>query len=198
MKAITIASAAVGVALLGCGDFNRPISSGDFDPLGTPGSMRSTLDSVNGFRGGQFVRAIMDNTAFYSKRPKSDTDADKLLPRGTSMKVITQSDNYVKVELDSGEIGFVPAIMVEDPNQIPDMSLYGNPNEFQVYPPVGGFEPLPEVPQGEMPPEGSIPTVIDPEAPASDIPNPQVDVLPKLPPAQEQAPPAGETGETGE
>lgn len=204
MKAMTILCAAVGLGLPGCGDFNRPISSGDFDPLGSPGAMRTSLDSVSGFRGGQFVRAIMDNTAFYQKRPKGDADADKLLPRGTSMKVITQTDNYVKVELDSGEIGFVPAIMVEDPNAVPDMSMYGNPNEFQVYPPMEGFEALPEVPQGEMPPEGSIPTVIDPEAPASDIPNPQVDVLPKLPPAQETpptVPPASEapaTGGTGE
>lgn len=108
------------------------------------------------------------------------------------MKVITQVDNYVKVELDSGEIGFVPAIMVEDPNQVPDMSIYGNPNEFQVYPPAEGFEALPEVPQGEMPPAGSIPTVIDPDGPASVLPNPQVDLLPKLPPAQ-QTPPVQET-----
>jgi hypothetical protein len=188
MKAMTTLSAAVGLTLLGCEDFSRPITSGDFDPLGTPGGMRSSLDTANGFRGGQFVRAIMDNTAFYQQRPKADADADKLLPRGTSMKVVTQTDNYVKVELDSGEIGFVPAIMVEDPNQVPDMSIYGNPNEYQVYPPLNGLETLPEVPQGEMPPEGSIPTVIDPEAPVSDIPNPQVDVLPKLPPAQQTPP----------
>jgi hypothetical protein len=140
------------------------------------------------FMGGE---TIMDNTAFYSKRPKGDAEADKLLPRGTSMKVVAQSDNFVKVELDSGEIGFVPAIMVEDPTRVPDVSLYGNPNEYQVYPPMQGFETLPAVPQGEMPPEGAIPTVIDPEAPASDIPNPRVDLLPKLPPAQE-TPPAQE------
>lgn len=168
--------------------------------------MRSSLNTVSGFRGGQFVRSIMDNTAFYQQRPKGDADADKLLPRGTSMKVITQTDNFVKVELDSGEIGFVPAIMVEDPTQIPDMSIYGNPNEFQVYPPMEGFEALPTVPQGEMPPAGSIPTVIDPEAPATDVTDPKVDVLPKLPPAAEtpapttvppsdQAPAAGGTGE---
>jgi hypothetical protein len=180
------------VAVSGCEDFNRPITAGDFDPLGSPGNTRSSLNAANGFRGGQFVRAIMGNTAFYKNRPKGDADADKLLPIGTSMKVINQTDNYVKVELDSGEIGFVPAIMVEDPNQVPDMSMYGNPNEFQVYPPMEGFEALPQVPQGEMPPAGSIPTVIDPGAPASGVPNPRVDVLPQLPPAQ-QTPPVPET-----
>lgn len=183
-----ILGAAASLTLIGCEDFNRPITAGDFDPLASPGSTRSALSPANGFRGGQFVRAIMDNTAFFLKRPSGEADADKLLPRGTSMKVINQVDNYVKVELDSGEIGFVPAIMVEDPNQIPDMSLYGNPGEFQLYPPLEGFEAPPEVLPGEMPPEGAIPTVIDPAAPPSSGQGPRVDLLPKLPPAQEGAP----------
>ena len=41
------------------------------------------------FAAGQFVRAVMDNTAFFKERPKGDADADKLLARGTSMKVIS-------------------------------------------------------------------------------------------------------------
>ena len=188
MKGKTILGVAVCLSLAGCEDFNRPITGGDFDPLSSPGSMRSAGSVANGFRGGQFVRAIMDNTAFFSKRPSGEADADKLLPRGASMKVISQVDNYVKVELDSGEIGFVPAIMVEDPNQIPDGSLYGNPNEFQIYPPLEGVEMPPDVLPGEMPPEGAIPTVVDPATPAPNDANPQVDLLPKLPPAKETPP----------
>jgi hypothetical protein len=175
MKRILVIPAVIVLGLTACDTMNRPISSGDFDPLRPPGS-NSTLSTATGpsFKAGQFVRATMDSTAFFKTRPKGDGDADKLLPRGTSMKVISTSDSYVKVELDSGEVGFVPAIMLEDPNAAANAPA-ANPNEFQVYPPLGGYgQPLPTVPTGEMPPEGAIPTVIDPEAPATTTPVPPV------------------------
>lgn len=118
----------------------------------------------------------MDNTAFFKNRPKGDGDADKLLKRGTSMKVISTSSSYVKVELDSGEIGFVPAIMLEDPNAVASSSST-RPGEYQVYPPLPGSgpgEPLPIITPAELPPEGAIPTVIDPDAPSTNSPVPTV------------------------
>jgi hypothetical protein len=187
---------------------NRPISTGNFDPLRPPGDgMNSNMAVGPAFKAGQFVCASMDNTAYFKVRPKGDGDADKLLPRGTSMKVISTVDSFVKVELDSGEIGFVPGIMLEDPNAAPAPAPGGmlpvNPGEIQVYPPVPGFgEPLPTVKPGEMPPEGSIPTVIDPEAPATNPPVPPVTpptdtfpapVDPK--PGSTPLPPNGEEGE---
>jgi len=148
---------------------NQPISSGDFDPLRPPGS--SVNKAVEGSAGssytaGQFVRATMANTAFYNKRPGGDGDADKLLKRWTSMKVISTSGSYLKVELDSGEIGFVPAVMVEDPNLA--VAATSLPGEFQVYPPLTGDMggPLPIIDPAGLPPDGAIPTVIDPEAPS--------------------------------
>ncbi len=154
---------------------NQPISSGDFDPLRAPGSnLNKTPEGTSGnaFTAGQFVRASMANTAFYKKRPKGDGDADKLLSRGTSMKVISTSGSYIKVELDSGEIGFVPAVMVEDPNLA--VATAPLPGEFQVYPPLTGDMggPLPILDPVGLPPDGAIPTIIDPEAPSVILPNP--------------------------
>jgi hypothetical protein len=179
MKCTPAISAAVVLGLAACDTMNRPITTGNFDPLRPPGDGNNSNMAVGpAFKAGQFVRASMDNTAFFKVRPKGDGDADKLLSRGTSMKVISTADSYVKVELDSGEIGFVPGIMLEDPNTAaaPPAGTYPvNPNEIQVYPPMPGFgEPLPTVKPGEMPPEGSIPTVIDPEAPATNPPVPPV------------------------
>lgn len=125
------------------------------------------LSSASTFSAGQFVNASMNNTAFFRTRPKGDGDADKLLSRGSSMKVISTSGSYVKVELDSGEVGFVPAVMLEVPGSSPasDFPL-DNPGEFQIYPPPSGLaEPLPLIDPSGLPPEGSIPTVIDPDAP---------------------------------
>lgn len=176
MKRISAIPAVIVLGLSACDTMNRPISSGDFDPLRPPGSGNVPTTTVSsGFKAGQFVRAMMDNTAFFKNRPKGDTEADKLLPRGTSMKVISNVDSFVKVELDSGEVGFVPAVLVEDPNAAAAGMAPVNPGEYQVYPPVGGFgQPLPATPAGELPPDGAIPTVIDPEAPAGNAPVPPV------------------------
>ncbi|MES2439858.1 MAG: hypothetical protein V4584_12350 [Verrucomicrobiota bacterium] len=180
MKCIPALSAIAVLGLTACDTMTSPISSGDFDPLRPPGGNIGSPSLVSGttFKAGQFVRASMDNTALFKVRPKGDADADKLLPRGTSMKVISNSGSYVKVELDSGEIGFVPSVMLEDPNAVPQAPVTGA-GEYQVYPPLPGVgtgigEPLPPLDPTGLPPEGAIPTIIDPEAPPGIAPVPPV------------------------
>ncbi len=171
------AIAAVVLSLASCGTFTGPLSSsGDFDPLRQPGSTTKLVSQGPTFSAGQFVRASMDNAAFFKNKPNGNSDADKLLKRNTSMKVISASGTYVKVELDSGEIGFVPALMVEDPSAVPQMAVTG-PGQYQVYPPLpmtGVGEPLPIIDPTGLPPEGAIPTIIDPDAPAVVEPVPAV------------------------
>jgi hypothetical protein len=181
MKRLSAIPAVISLGLVACESMNRPVTSGSFDPLRAPGSDQAGMAATNtGFAAGRFVRSIMDNTAFFKERPKGDADADKLLARGTSMKVISSSDSYVKVELDSGEIGWVPSIMLENPDATaPTGDPFGapNPGEYQVYPPLGGYGgALPPVNPAELPPEGAIPTVIDPDAPAGPAPVPPVTV----------------------
>jgi hypothetical protein len=178
MKRLSAIPAVISLGLAACETMNRPVTGGNFDPLQAPGTEQTGM-VANGssFAAGQFVRAVMDNTAFFKVRPKGDADADKLLARGTSMKVISSGDSYVKVELDSGEVGWVPSVMLEDPNAAAptgDAFAAPNPGEYQVYPPVGGYGgALPPVTPGEAPPEGAIPTVIDPEAPTGPAPLPE-------------------------
>lgn len=177
MKCIPALSAIAVLGLVSCDTMTGPISSGDFDPLRPPGgNVGGSVSTTSAFKAGQFVRASMSNTAFFKNRPKGDGDADKLLPQGTSMKVITTSGSYVKVELDSGEIGFVPSVMLEDPNTAAPLPT-GNPGEYQVYPPLPGGdmgEPLPPLDPTGLPPDGAIPTVIDPDAPVPTTPVPPV------------------------
>jgi len=174
MKCTPVLAAIAALGLAACDTMNSPITSGDFDPLRPPGGNLGTpTAAAPTFSAGQFVRATMDSTAFFKNRPKGDADADKLLPRGTSMKVVSTSGSYIKVELDSGEVGFVPTVMVEDPNAAPKLATT-NPGEFQVYPPLstGVGEPLPVIDPAGLPPEGAIPTVIDPDAPVIQTPVP--------------------------
>lgn len=153
-----------------------PITSGDFDPLRPPGSnSNASVAPVANFSAGQFVRAAMDNTAFFKARPNGDADADKLLKRGTSMKVVSLSGTYLKVELDTGEVGFVPSVMMENPNATPG-AITTAPGQYQIYPPIntGMGQPLPIIDPAGLPPDGAIPTVIDPDAPAIQQPVPPV------------------------
>jgi len=178
MKCTPALSLVAVLSLAACDTMTTPLSSGGYDPLGPPGGKinSSAVDTGPIFKAGQFVRAAMDNTALFKVRPKGDADADKLLKRGTSMKVISTSGSYVKVELDSGEIGFVPSVMVEDPNAVPATQI-ASPGEYQVYPPLPGAgmgEPLPTIDPTGLPPEGAIPTVIDPGATVPTTPVPPV------------------------
>jgi hypothetical protein len=198
MKRISAIPAVISLGLAACETMNRPVTGGSFDPLQAPGSDQTGMTAnTTTFAAGRFVRAIMDNTAFFKTRPKADADADKLLARGTSMKVISSVESYVKVELDSGEVGWVPAVMLEDPDAAaPSGDPFGapNPGEYQVYPPLGGYGgALPQVTPAELPPEGAIPTVIDPDAPAGPAPVPPVTVPGDQFPAPEAAKPDGET-----
>lgn len=209
MKCALPLSAIISLGLVACETMNSPITGGGFDPLRAPGTSVAPATSTGAaFSAGQFVQASLDNTAFFKNRPKGDADADKLLKRGTSMKVISNSSSYVKVELDSGEIGFVPAIMLEDPNAVA-ASYSTRPGEYQVYPPLPGsgpVEPLPTIDPAGLPPEGAIPTVIDPEAPPTTAPVPPINQptgdfaapAPLVEPKIEESVPLPPNGEEGQ
>ncbi len=183
MKCCTQVFTAIALlSIVSCDTFNTPLNtSGDFDPLRTAGGGASGPNLATGptYRAGQFVRAALDNTAFYKSKPRGEANADQLLKRGTSMKVVSSGSSYLKVELDSGDIGFVPVVMIEDSSSAPQ-STSASSREVQVYPPLPGsfdsgpIQPLPPSDPAGAPPEGAIPTVIDPEAPAASATPPVV------------------------
>lgn len=174
MKLLPFLSVPVlGVFLAGCDAINRPLGSGgDFDPLNAPGGGThvNVVDAnSNSFRPGQFVKTAMDNAAFFKQRPKGDADADRLLKANTPMKVVSTDGSYLKVELDSGEVGYVPSVMVVDQAAV-DVPMNG---AMQVAPLPQGATPKDPVPAAGTPAEGVIPTTIDPEAPSSAAPAPK-------------------------
>lgn len=182
MKPLLLLSAFAVLGIAACNTMNAPLSSSDFDPLLPPGGGIKPSDSQPAFRPADHVRAAMDNTAFFKQLPKGDADADKTLIRDTRMKIIRVAGSYLQVELDnSGEVGYVPAVMVENPNAQPS-TLPGSPGELQVYPPLPGADNAALLPAADpvgAPPDGAIPTVIDPESPASPTAEPVPPVDPK-------------------
>lgn len=151
--------------------------------------MNSTTSYGPAIYPGQFVTANIPNTAFYKNKPKGTEDADKLLSLGTNMKIVSDDGAYVKVELDSGEVGWVPSVMVSSSSS----NLAPIDGAYQVYPPLpdgGGVEPLPLLDENGQPPGGSIPTIIDPNAPVTPTTPPlTVDPIPDLTPSAPEAAP---------
>lgn len=188
MRFLSLGVIPTALALASCEMMNAPLnSSGSFDPLAPPGSGAQRDSSSFGpeLSPGTFVTANIPNTAFYKNRPKGTEDADKLLAQGTNMKIVSSDSSYVKVELDSGEVGWVPAVMVASPNSAPES--YPIDGTYQVYPPLpgGALEPLPVLDPSGLPPEGAIPTIIDPDAPAP-VPGStlKIDPVPDLKPVE--------------
>ncbi|WP_341406452.1 hypothetical protein [Luteolibacter soli] len=131
------------------------VSGGSFDPLATPGSTRTPTASARGLKPGSFVQASME-TAFFKGRPSGSSTAEKMLPANTEMKVINDDGSYAKVELTSGEVGFVPSVLIGNQGAQSQVS----PNAIQVYPAAPGSIP-PVVDPGAP----TIAPVIDPDAP---------------------------------
>lgn len=202
MKTLSFLILPAAIAMVACETMNAPLSPGSFDPLRPPGSgLQSSSDSDAGLTPGQFVTASIPNTAFYKERPKDNQDADKLLDVGTAMKVVSVESTFVKVELDSGETGYVPSVMLNTGTEEPPQYLPGD-GMFPVYPPLpegGDVEPLPILDPNGLPPGSSIPAIIDPNAPIPDPSAPiTIDPVPEMkePTTPTEVPPAEASVET--
>ncbi|MDP4623937.1 MAG: hypothetical protein NWT08_02240 [Akkermansiaceae bacterium] len=184
MKSFSLLMLPAALAMVACETMNAPLSSSSFDPLRPPGTgLQDTSQSDSGLTPGQFVTVSIPNTPFYKDKPKDNQDADKLLDVGTAMKVVSVESNFVKVEMDSGETGYVPSVMINTSSEESIEYLPGD-GMFPVYPPLpegGGVEPLPMLDPNGLPPSDAIPTIIDPDAPIPDPTAPiTIDPIPEL------------------
>ena len=188
MKWHSLVLGSCALALSSC-ETGELVTQGDFDPLAKPGGNRTTVAARSGYKPGAFVRTSMDNVAFFANKPKGDANADKTLAANTEMKVIVDDGTYAKVELNSGEVGYVPSIQVSDQKEaaIPMIS----PNEIQLYPPPPGS--VPPIVDPNAPPT---PSVIDPDAPVV-VPEvtPATPEVPAVPPVESTPLPPGNEAE---
>ncbi len=163
MKAKLLFTAPCVLMIAACDPSGSSIIDSDIDPLRPPAANRSEFDSYsNQLQPGQFVTAAVNNTAFYKNKPQENQNADSLLPVGTQMKIIAISGNNAKVELDSGEVGFVPTVMISTGEVAPlDLELSG---EQPAILPLEGDVPLPVVDPNAPAATSTLPAVVDPDA----------------------------------
>lgn len=131
MKSSTMLPLAASLSLVGCGqmvsNLQQPITS-DYNPLDGPSapSLRNKSFQPTGptFKPGEWVETAMPNSTFFYKIPKGNATADQVLGKGSPLKVISTKGSYVKVELEGGTVGFVPAIMVAEPSSASDSTPF--------------------------------------------------------------------------
>ncbi len=167
------------IALASCGAlkrFQQPLSgSSGFDPLSAPGMQQNTAAAVvpttPSYLPGQWVETSMPNATFFLVIPSGNATAKKMLPVATPLKVVSTSGTYVKVELDSGEVGFVPEIMIAERSAASISPV--------VPPPIDGTDPtIPVAPVPEVP---GLPVAPPPVEPVPPAPLPDVAPPPEVP-----------------
>jgi uncharacterized protein YwbE len=164
MKSKYLLAAPFVLAISACDPTGESISGSGIDPLRQPAGAQSSNSYGVDLRPGQFVSAAVENTAFYKAKPKQDQEADKLLSQGTPMKIVAISGNHIKVELDSGEVGFVPSVMIST-GEAEAAALDGGLDTLVPIVPLDSELPLPVADPDETTPE-TPPAVIEPDASA--------------------------------
>ncbi|MGJ8676024.1 MAG: hypothetical protein ACSHX0_00760 [Akkermansiaceae bacterium] len=115
-------------ALVSCGSIGQPFEPSDgFNPLDIAGqsAVAASSDSnTDGYEQGAFLVTTSPNTILFSKFPSNASDQPSLiLAEYTDVKVISTKSSYTKIEVvDTGEVGFVPTIMLGEKrseNEIP-------------------------------------------------------------------------------
>ena len=160
-----VASTLAVAAMSSCSDMNRPLDS-SVNPLDSRGSRDAEgVDvSIPAYMPGQWLETTIPSTAFFYAI-SATAQPDKILPVGTVLKVITTEGTYVQVELESGDVGYVPAIMVAQrpaAGQVPIVPL--GPDGFvpDPVPGVVGPAPEPEVAPLDVQPADGGPGALDP------------------------------------
>lgn len=131
MKSSRLLPLAATLSLASCAQIastlQEPISS-DYNPLDGPSAPSSRNRSFQptgpSFKPGEWVETAMPNSTFFNKIPRGNATADQVLSKGSPLKVISTKGSYVKVELEGGSVGYVPAIMVAEPSTASDSSPF--------------------------------------------------------------------------
>lgn len=142
------------LAISSCSDFRGPIGGGSFNPLLSPGAQLVQPQDAGAnyaFKAGQYVTAASNATAFFHSKPQGNAEADELLSAGTSMRVIKSEGSFVKVELDSGKVGFVAAALLLESGYTTSPTEPATPTSTEVAPTDANLIPPIAPPTVELP-----------------------------------------------
>ena len=121
---VPLVSVLIWCQLVSCSNSYRP-SSSDRGWSGPPRAIPADeLDDYGpDFTPGSYLQTINPSSPFFMSYPRIEDQPYKLLPDSTEVKVVSLKGSYAKVEVvRSGEVGYVPSIMLGEKrssNQVP-------------------------------------------------------------------------------
>ena len=121
---VPLVSVLIWCQLVSCNNSYRP-SSSDRGWSGPPRAIPADeLDDYGpDFTPGSYLQTINPSSPFFMSYPRIEDQPYKLLPDSTEVKVVSLKGSYAKVEVvRSGEVGYVPSIMLGEKrssNQVP-------------------------------------------------------------------------------
>ena len=121
---VPLVSVLIWCQLVSCSNSYRP-SSSDRGWSGPPRAIPADeLDDYGpDFTPGSYLQTINPSSPFFMSFPRIEDQPYKLLPDSTEVKVVSLKGSYAKVEVvRSGEVGYVPSIMLGEKrssNQVP-------------------------------------------------------------------------------
>ena len=121
---VPLVSALIWCSLVSCNNDHRP-SSGGRGWSGPPRAIPADeLDDYGpDFTPGSYLQTINPSSPFFMSYPRIEDQPYKLLPDSTEVKVVSLKGSYAKVEVvRSGEVGYVPSIMLGEKrssNEVP-------------------------------------------------------------------------------
>lgn len=101
-------------SLLSCSDVYQP-SGTRYDRYGNTGinSVQNPNANAPALTPGRYLQTISNSTAFFLNYPGIEDRPYRILSDYVDVKVVSTKGPYVKVEVvDTGEVGYVPSIML--------------------------------------------------------------------------------------
>ncbi len=111
----------MSIFFFSCSNVNltQPLSGNGADPLASPLSnlkdtKKQSLANTpsTSFTPGTWVETAMPDAEFYRKYPLFGGRPDRNLQVASQAKIISYRGKYAKVELDTGDVGYVPSLML--------------------------------------------------------------------------------------
>ena len=185
------------------GTLNKSISNTGYNPLDGSGmklrgnSSSQSLVNANdhGFKNGDIVEVVIQNTALFAQVPKAGDRYKEVLAVGATLRVVGGEKDFIKVLTEDGKTGYVSSVMVVSQGSLTDTGLI-DPNVTEIgadgTPIVPDIAPEPIIPGigAPDPIPGTEPTAVpDIDAPVPADPEPSVvvpdptPVVPSLPEA---------------
>ena len=140
---VPLVSVLIWCQLVSCSNSYQPSSSSDRGWSGPPRAIPADeLDDYGpDFTPGSYLQTINPSSPFFMSYPRIEDQPYKLLPDSTEVKVVSLKGSYAKVEVvRSGEVGYVPSIMLGEKrssNEVPlTPTINDNTNNKELIPDI--------------------------------------------------------------